>query len=102
MKRLALLLVMAASPAVAQRLLPEDAIACKERTMVERSARLLGVGDEEALDRMLNQAIQAGECSIVKGGTKVRIEEAAGRFECIAPFGSPAPCLWTPKGQTKP
>ena len=102
MKRLALLLVLAASPAAAQRTIVGDTIGCRDKALFERYGRMAAARDRKAADALIEAGVAAGNCRMIEDGEKVRIEDADSRLECVGTFGSAAPCLWTAKGQTRP
>ena len=104
MKRFALILVTAAiaTPAAAQRIVVEDTIACRDPDLLSRIGNVRRSGDTVGAVRVLRESRAAGRCRDLPAGMRVRVEEQSVLQECLAPFGSSDPCMWTGKGQTKP
>lgn len=91
---LAVILLLACSPAGAAEISTDTALACRDQASRERLARVGASGDQGAVTDMVRAFLASGECRILSAGERVRIERGGFYFSCVAPLGSVEPCAW--------
>ena len=97
-----ILLTVSLSSAQAVEISDEHAAPCSDVATLKRMDTIARAGDRAGLEAYIKETMASGECRRLAVGTKVRIERSEGRYTCVAPFGSTAPCRWVYVRELKP
>lgn len=80
---------------------PRETLGCRDRGIVEQSARLQMAGDSNGFRDLMAEARRSGTCIVITGGTPARSIARDERFECVV-LPDEGQCFWTPRGQLRP